>query len=650
MEKEPRRRLRDIGEARILLEDALSGSPADEEPRTRQAAKRPWGWIAASAASLLILVAVLVFDRPVPSTERVLRYSIPLPHEELTFSHALSPDGRYVAVQSVVNRNTQIFVRALDSWDLQPLPGTEGVNNLFWSPDSRYIAFFADEKLKQVAVNGGPSEELCDVPGLLGARGAWGRNDVIVFAPSNKYKPGPLRTVAATGGESSPLTTVEPGENHRFPVFLPDGRHFLYTSVGGSSPGIYLASLDDVDGRRLLADASSVHFAPAPVVGSLAHLLFIRDENVMAQPFDTGRLELTGDPFLLLEDVPYADDGAVEISVSDNRILSYRSGSNRETDSRFTWFDRSGNAISHEGPVGPAAAAALSPDEEAIAVTRRPPGSWTSDLYLRDLTRGIENRLTFHNAVDVATNAVWSPESRRIAFSANPGGTFDLYWKETRSSDPAVLLLETENPKYVSDWSRDGRYVLYTELDPETGADLWYLPLEREGAESEVLASEPVVFLQTEFLESAGQLSPDGRWIAYLSTESGERDVYVRPFPTGAGKWKISNGASVQPRWSPDGSELFYLTGPSSRQTVMSAAVTTPGSPASGGPPIFDTDAPEPLFDVQANAFHPATGTFFYSVSVDGQRFLVNHVGTTEDPVLNVVTNWQLAFVVPPAR
>jgi Tol biopolymer transport system component len=490
---------------------------------------------------------------------------------------------------------------------------------------------------------------LCAVPGLFGARGAWGRDGVIVFAPSNKYEPGPLRSVPATGGESRQLTTVEPGESHRFPLFLPDGRHFLYTSVGGPSPGIYVAGLDDTDGRRLLADASSAHFAPA-TAKSLAHLLFIRDGNLVAQPFDTDRFELTGEPFRLLEGAPYADDSAAGISVSDDGTLSLRGGRNRLTDSRFTWFDRSGNVISHEGPIGQLAAASLSPDEQSMAVSRWQPGQWTTDLYLRDLTRGVDDRFTFQNAVDVASNAVWSPDGSRLLFSASPTGTFDLFWKETRSSDPAVLLLETENPKYVTDWSRDGRYVLYTETNPETQADLWYLPLEETSTPGEIRAAEPVAFLQTEFLESAGKLSPDGRWIAYVSSESGDLDVYVRSFPSGAGKRKISNGASVQPRWSPDGRELFYLTGPASRQTLMSTTVTTPSPVSSGGLPIFATAAPEPLFQEQFNNFHPAIGTFFYSVSADGKRFLVNHIDTTEDPVLNVVVNWQRAFGVAQGR
>ncbi len=644
-EKELQRRLRDIGEARILVKDLLSGSTGVEESRRRQGGRRPWGWIATSAGSLLILAGVLVLGRSAPLIpKRVLRYSIPLAQEELTFRHALSPDGRYVAVMAVAGGATQVFVRALDSWELRPLPSTERVTELFWSPDSRQIAFFADNKLKKVAVSGGPATELCDVPGLLVAPGTWGRDDIIVFATSSRSDPGPLRSVPATGGESSPLTTAEPGESHRFPLFLPGGSHFLYTSVGGSSPGIYLASLDDTAGRRLLADESSAHFAPASEAGGTRYLLFLRDGKLMAQPFGADRLELAGEPYVLLEHAPAWDDGAAAIEISENGTLVYLGGGSRETDSRFSWFDRSGNVISSEGSVGPPAPVALSPNEEVMAVPRRLPGrQWESDLFLWELTRGVETRFTFQNTVDFVGNALWSADSSRILFSANPVGVVDLFSKDIRSSGPPEVFLETENPKYVTDWSRDGRYVLYTELKG-TQADLWYLTLEGEGTGSEIRPGEPVSFLQTEFLESAGQLSPDGKWIAYMSDESGVLEVYVRPFPTGGGKWKISSGHSIQPRWRSDGRELFYLSGPALKRTLMSVAVTTVSVDSSGELPTFDTGTPEPLFAVQANAFHPAFGTFFYSPSAAGQRFLVNHIEMREDPVLNVVVNWQRAF------
>ena len=401
LDKDPRRRVRDIGEARILMEDALAGSLVAYESRSNQAKRTPWGWMAVAAALLLSLVAVLFFGRHDPSNEGVLRYSIPLLQDGLTFSYALSPNGRHAAFRAVKENLAQIYVRALDSWDLQPLPGTIGVTNLFWPPDSLYIAFFAREKLWKVAVNGGPAEALCDVPGhFWGASGTWGRNDVIIFSPSTRYGPDQLRSVSAAGGMSSPLSVAEPAERHRFPVFLPDGNHFLYTRVGGTSSGIYVASLDEASGRRLLADTSSAHLAPAPDARGVTHLLFIRNGDLMAQEFDTDRRDLTGEPFVLLDDAPRLDGGAAAVSVSENGILSYFDGRDRSTDSRFTWFERSGDVISDEGGFGPPASVSLSPDEKTMAVPLRPPELFeTTDLHLRDLTRGVDERLTFDGTV-----------------------------------------------------------------------------------------------------------------------------------------------------------------------------------------------------------------------------------------------------------
>ena len=473
--------------------------------------------------------------------------------------------------------------------------------------------------------------------------------DVIVFAPSNKYEPGPLRRVAAVGGESQPLTATEPGESHENPVFLTDAEHFLYTSLGGREPGIYLASLDDPSGRRLLPDESSAKFAPSPVAGVAAHLLFMRDGDLMAHPFDTERLELSGQPFLLLEGVQVSDFGAPAVSVSDNGVLTYTGGTSREIHSRFSWFDRDGNVLSRvERPAGPAVPASLSPGEDAVAVHRRAPGRSESELYLLDLSPGgLERRFIDLNTItiDVAGNPVWGPDGGRVVFSARGEGAFDLYWRGIGSTGVAQPLLETQLPKYATDWSRHG-YLLYTELNPQTQADMWYIPLEVDEDSGGIRGGDPVELLVTEDLESAGQLSPDGRWFAYVSDESEVREVYVRAFPSGAGKQLVSGGGGQQPRWSQDGGELFFFSGTTSRPTLMSAAVREGGTDSPGDRVRFAADPAEPLFETVINSFHPATGTFFFAVSEDGQRFLVNHREGPGEPVLNVVVNWRRAFGV----
>ena len=647
LDKEPRRRLRDIGEARIVLEDAQAGRGAVELEGGTIEPRRPWAWMAVSAGLALALGALLVFGPPASSPERVRRYALPLPRDGLTFSFALSPDGRYIAAESVIGLTTQVFLQALDSWELRPMPGTEGAGNPFWSPDGRHIAFFAREKLQSVPVTGGPAEELADVPGILGARGTWGRTGVILVAGSSKYDPGPLRSVPATGGEPVPLTTTEPGERHLYPQFLPDGRRFLYTSTGGSAPGIYVASLDEPAGRRLLADVSSAHVAVAD--DGTADLLFVRNGSLTALPFDLERLTVSDEPTVLVElTVPAADDGSAALSVAGDGTLAYAGGSFREAASRFAWFDRSGTFVREERPAGPPAPVALAPDGSAMVLSAREPGQWMSDLWRRDLTRGSETRLTFDTRVDVASNVVWSPDGRRILFTMAPA--FDLFSMDPYSTTPPEPFLASGRPKYPSDWSRDGRYVVYTELGEEGVADIWYLEVREDERAGGVPSTEGVPFLQTPYLESSGRLSPDGRWIAYMSDESGDREVYVRPFPIGAGQWKISSGRAAHPIWSGNGDELFYVTGPASRRTLTSVRVTRQEPASSDRRAVFETGVPDALLDLPMNDFHPATSTIFYAPSADGQQFLVNYIDLTEDPVLRIVTNWREAFGLAPPR
>jgi Tol biopolymer transport system component len=657
LEKDPQRRLRDIGEARILLDELIAGGAGAGDPVTEIFARRPWGWITSTAglgliAGVLVIAMVATRTASRPDHDRVLRYSIPLPKNGLTFSHEVSPDGRHVAIQAGVDQSIGIFVKALDSLEgFQPLSVLGGAGNFFWSPDGRYLAFFAQQKLMRVSVNGGPADELCDVSGYLDPRGSWGTDDVIVFAASSRFAPGPLRVVPASGGEAKPLTTVEPGESHRFPVFLPDGRHFLYTSLGGPRPGIYVASLDDLRGRRILTDASSVHVPSVTRTEGVTHLLFVRDGKLMAQRFDVDRLDVTGEPLVVLQDARFDDDGRAAVSISDDGTLVYRGGGQRDTHSRFTWFDRAGLALTNEGLLGAESPVSLSPNGRMMTFVKRTPGKKeTVELFLRDLSRDDDSRFTYQNAVDVASNHVWSRDGSRVVFSANTGGKIDLFWQDVSSSGSPRVLLETANPTFVMDWSRDGRYLIYTEMDPRTRADLWYLPLEPVSDSGLAVGGASVPFLQTEFTESAAQLSPDGRWVAYTSDESGSDvpEVYVRPFPEGAGKWKVSMGRSHQPRWRSDGRELFYLTGPRFGSTLMSVDVTAARPGSSDAPPLFEFEDPKTLFETRANAYFPAWGAFFYAVSADGQRFLINRMDFAEEPVLNVVTNWRRAFGVAP--
>jgi eukaryotic-like serine/threonine-protein kinase len=344
----------------------------------------------------------------------------------------------------------------------------------------------------------------------------------------------------------------------------------------------------------------------------------------MAQPFDAGALQLAGQVFPVVEQASFSVTGLlrqVAASASGNGVLAYLA--NRTSDAQLTWFDRSGKALEKVIPRGAQQTVALSPDAKTAALSRE------DGLWLRDLIRGVETRFTFPPLTGTAP--VWSPDSGRIAFSnANT-----LYLKDTSGGSQEALLLQNGNPKTPSDWSRDGRFLLYTEIDPKTRADLWILrdPLSKTGDR------KPVTFLATEFNESMGQFSPDGRWIAYVSDESGQEEVYVRPFPPAPGKWKVSGNRAFQPRWRGDGKELFYMEG-SARYRWMAVPVK------SGGSPVLEVGEPQPLFafEVQVSstiAFH--NNAFVYSPAADGQRMLVNSKADAAQNPLNVITNWEQA-------
>jgi Tol biopolymer transport system component len=642
LEKDQKKRLRDIGEARIVL----SGPMADESVRAASGPGpgrgRPWAWIAVSTLLLIGLISALLVNPTGTPDRRTLRYPIPLP-AGLTFDQGLSPDGQYLAIAAVLDDNTHVFVRRLDSTEFRRLEDTADAQNPFWSPNSQRIGFFgANNKLKTVDVNGGPSEEVTDVPGLLDKSGAWGVGNVIVIAPSNKFAPGPLLRVQASGGTPTPLTIAETGEGHLWPAFLPDGRHFVYTSQGGSAPGIYIASLDDPAGKRILPDTSNALVtAPSGPEGD-TYVLFVRDGGLWVQTLDLTALALTGDATQLLDQVPLRDDQAAYVSASNDGTLAYFDGSYRETDSRYSWFDADGAHLSDEGGLGPAATTSLSPDEQTLVVSRRIPPNRFKDLTRRDVSQDSETPLTFNATVEGVSNAVWSPDSRHIVYT---GSTFDLMMKDTRSADPGVVLFDSDEPVYPTDWSGDGRYLLYTKLENGANADIWYVELEPSADDGYTTVGEPQPFLDTPFLESSGRLSPGGQWIAYTFRDTGAPAVYVRPFPSGDGAERVSPpGPAFQPQWSADGNQLYYAGGNPGQLRLFGMDVTrrVPASPESDA--RFETTPPELLFNVGLNSFHPAWGSIFYSVADNGERFLINHFETTEPPVINIVTNWQQAF------
>jgi Tol biopolymer transport system component len=476
LERDLRVRLQAIGEARIILEKPDVGQ-AISSPALPTPSAPSWsrlGTVVTAAALVVASVLAFLHFRETPPPERTLRYTIPGPENSTLQSLAVSPDGRYVVIAATANGKQQLWLRSLELLQAQPMPTTDDATYPFWSPDSRYIGFFAQGKLKKIDARGGPSQTLCDAPSARG--GSWSREDVLVFAQN--FGNAGLDSVKAAGGVSAKVPKTE---NSRFPFFLPDGRHFIYL-VQQTSPeknGIYVGSLDGKDNRRILPDVSSVVYAP-PASGHLGHLLFIRENNLMAQPFDSGSMQMSGDLFPAADAVALAQANFAPISVSENGLLLYWTGgfggggNNAGGNNQIVWYDKTGKLIETVGAPGSSLAPALSPDEKTIAFARfnNTPG----DIWLRDLARGNEQRFTTDASAN--TQPFWSPNSDRIVYRSQRGGhPGDIYQRAVNGSGQDEVLVTTPNAKVVDQWSRDGRFIVYHELDPKTKEDLWVLPM-----------------------------------------------------------------------------------------------------------------------------------------------------------------------------
>jgi serine/threonine protein kinase len=630
--KEPEKRWQDAGDLCDELKwVAESGAPA-EEFSAAHSKRRP---LIPALACVLVAAAAGTAGwllKPAPASEQVMHLALPLPDEmSLPLFAKLSPDGRRVVLAVFLGQQDQLVLRSLDSSQIQTLPGTESgfTRSPFWSPDSRSIGFYADGKLKTVSVNGGPAQVLCDAS-LAGLGGAWSSDGVILFTANS----GPLQRVNATGGACTPLMKGAADENDDSPAFLPDGKHFLYRAKGGdeSTRGIYVASLDNPAGQRLLSDQSSVVFAPSTHGSRQGYLLFLRGTTLTAQPFDTETLQLSGDAFPVAEQAAMDYNSQVAASASANGILFY--SSNLVRDNQLTWFDRSGKVLGTVGPHGLQSGVSLSPDDKVASIGRNFSGSDT-ELWLEDLVRGGATPFTFDPMH--GRGAVWSPDGAQIIFASTDG---KLYRKDANGGGTEEPLLANGDPKYPSDWSRDGRFLLYTDVDPKTAADIWVLP-DPSGKSG---GSKPFPFLQTQFVESQAQFSPDARWIAFTSNKSGQGEIYVRPFsgqPSGsASEWKISTDGGREPRWSPDGKELFYLTfDPVGhfKDELMAVPVQASGADFQAGPP-------KPLFDFIFAGTVPQANLFGYAVAAGGQRFLVNPSVNPITTTLNVIVNWEASI------
>ena len=620
--KDRKQRLQAIGEARIALERGGNESTAPSQSRLGKL----WPGLAALLALVLAAGSFLHFRETSPP-EQTLRYTISAPENSSVQSFAISPDGRTLVIASVVNGKHQLWLRSMDALQAQPMAFTEDATYPFWSPDSRYIGFFAQGKLKKIAASGGPAQSLCDAP--TGRGGSWNRDDVIVFTPTSGTS---IQRVAAAGGVPVDVTRTKGILKH--PVFLPDGRHFLYVVAIAAveQVGIYVSSLDGKENRRVLPDASSAMFAPPAHGGRNSHILFVRENTLMAQPFDAASAQLAGDVFPVAEGVSLTTDGNyTRVTASENGVLLYEAGG-AQGGNQLGWFDRSGKSLGSVGAPGNVWDPANSPDETSVVFRRATSGG--GDLWIRDLSRGTETRFTSDPSVNAAP--FWSPQGDRIVFTSNrKGGTYNLYQRAASGSGQDELLLPNTVADAPTQWSRDGRFILYYESDPKTKAALWVLPTQGSAADR-----KPIPFLRTEFQEREAQLSPDSHWMAFTSDRSGRQEVYVRPFPPSDGEWTISIAGGEQPRWRGDGKELFFEAADGKMMSVSIKAV--PVKAAAGTKPSIEAGTPVALFDAH---MVPSTNNllFEYDVTADGKRFLINTTGASgaASPPLTVVMNWQ---------
>jgi len=608
LEKDAARRLRDVGDARFELEADAAARPA--------ARGRPGvgGWAAWAVATVAVIVAVVLAVIHFREVTLTTRFQVLAPDKATAVEYpAIAPDGRRLAFVATVDGKALLHVRPLDSLTAQALAGTEDAAFPFWSPDNRFLAFFAQGKLKKVDVSGGPPQTLCDAT-TPGRGGAWNREGVILFVAGGSA---PLRRVPAAGGVPSPVTTLDSQTelSHRWPHFLPDGRRFLYwrRTTDREKNGVVVASLDDKpdskDRKRLLAGDSMA-------VYSAGHLLFEREGTLMAQPFDASKLAFGGEPFPVVQQVMGGSPpGWVAFSASPGGTLAYRTGVGGK--SQLAWFDRTGKEVGRVGPPEYHSSPRLSPDGKRVAVTRR--DAQGADLWLLDLARDTSTRFTFHPAIEGFPT--WSPDGSRVVFASLRDGPFNLYQKASSGSADEEPLLKTGEGKFPVDWSSDGRFVLYQATFPKTSLDLWALPLEGD--------RKPIPLVQTEFTELQGQFSPDGRWIAYSSNASALEQVYVQGFPKPGGKFQVSTTGGIRPRWRRDGKELFYMT-PDRKLMAVEVKATAA---------TFEPGRPRELFQTRAVTASPVFSV--YDVSADGQRFLINTALEAEGPApMTVVVNW----------
>jgi serine/threonine protein kinase/Tol biopolymer transport system component len=598
LEKDPRKRRQSAGDVRIDLEHALSEpSAVVPAPAVRRSRVARLAWIGGSLIAIAALaIPAAIHWRERPPREMQLQIVTPATQQPLSF--ALSPDGRYivfVAWGSTAGDPDRLYLRPLDTTEGTLLPHTEGARLPFWSPDSRSVGFFASERLHRIDIAGGPAQPLASASNPRG--GSWGTDGTILFAPNTVS---PLFRVPASGGTAVAATTLDAPRqtSHSQPWFLPDGRHVLFHGASSDPDvsGLYLGSFDGQPPKRLIAATQGAFLAPDALV-------FVQQEELVARRFDPARGVLSGDAVTLATSV-----GA--FSVSSTGIIAHRAAGGAQLPT--TWFDRTGAAQNSLGVWfnGPE----LSPDGRRLTGDRTIDAN--RDVWVVDLARGGFTRLTTHPAID--GYPVWSPVDEQIAFLSNRNGTIDMWIKPSNLPDEATLLLPGPDSEWPLHWSKDGRYLLYQRSDLKDRWDLWALPM--TGTDR-----TPFAVASTSFLERLGEFSPDGRWIAYETNESGRPEIVVQAFPEARERIPVSTAGGTAPRWSADGREIYFVAPDG---MIMAVPVESKGSTMQLGAPVA-------LFPTRITF---QTFKFQYAVSSDG-RFLVNNAAEIPAQPITVILN-----------
>lgn len=583
-------------------------------PRARSKSRETLAWLLVGGLAVALIVTLIWWRNSKPA-EQTMHFHAPFPFPARDI--AIAPNGHTLAVvgYSETARKNVIWIYELGSSDGNHLVDTEGATYPFWSADGRSLAFFAEGKLKKLEVPGGPVQVLCDAP--AGRGGTWNKDGVIIFTPDAITGPigGSMYRVSGSGGTPTPISRPDPSrgeQSHRWPMFLPDGRHYLYMTANFAGrkevDAIYVGSLDSNEKHFVVkASGNAAYAAPG-------YLLFPQEKTLFAQRFDLKRFALLGESKAILTDIQYQPQVKRAVfAVSDNDLLLAQTGGGFAL-SQPLWFDRKGNEAGAVGKPEVYGNVFLAPNGRSVAVDKTDMASLNTDVWTYELQRERAKRLTFDPGFDVVP--IWSPDGSRLVFSSNRVLDVDLYMKNSDGAQEEKVIVHDDFHKIPNDWFRNGEYILYTR-----GPDLWFLTL--PGLRSNL-------FLKAVSIVRNGQFSPDGKWVAYASNETGKWEIYVTSFPDARGKWQVSAGGGEQPRWRGDGKELFYV---SSDSKMMAVPVTTGVN--------FDAGLPVVLFQATPRQPVSTNDQLAYDVSRDGQRFLIlTQLRQAESEPMSIILNW----------